>query len=62
VSEFEQVEKVSAALKELARNLSDLEQAGKGVPAVECNVLRMRGTLKMLEIQFGELEAVVTSA
>ena len=39
-----------------------LEAAGRGSPAVEKNVVRMRVTLRALEVNFADLDAVWSSA
>ena len=56
-----QVENISQILGELARQIASLDEAGKGIPAVECNVLRLRGTLRQLQVQFEDLNAVAGS-
>jgi len=42
-------------LEALRREIDNLEQAGRGVPAIAGNVVRLRGTLRALEIQFSIL-------
>lgn len=53
--EAQKVTQVARSLEALARDLDALEQAGGGIPAVERNVVRLRGTLRALEIQFADL-------
>jgi hypothetical protein len=50
--------RVSQVLETLGRDLEELEKAGHGIPAVERNVLRMRGALRTLQIQFLDLAAL----
>jgi hypothetical protein len=59
VSDVAEVRKVARALEAIAQGLADLEAAGSGIPAVQCNVARLRGTLRQLEVQFGDLDAVI---
>ena len=59
MSDLAEVRKVARALEAIAQGLADLEAAGSGIPAVECNVVRLRGTLRQLETQFGDLDAVI---
>ena len=47
----------------LAHQIADaLDRAGDGVPAVEKNVVRMRGALHVLQIQFEDLAAVTAAS
>lgn len=55
------VRKVARVLESLATDLNALQEAGRGIPAVEKNTVRMRGALRQLEIQFGDLDAVLSS-
>lgn len=48
----EKAVKIAEALRTLGEGLSNLQRAGEGIPAVEKNVIRMRGTLRQLEVQF----------
>ncbi len=48
--------RIAAMLEVLGRDLDALEEAGRDVPAVERNVVRMRGTLRALQVQFADLE------
>lgn len=48
----DKAEKIAEAVRALAEGLDRLEKAGEGIPAVEKNVVRMRGTLRQLEVQF----------
>lgn len=50
-----QVERIAKALEAIRRSLEELAQAGEGIPAVEKNALRMKGTLRSLEVQFNDL-------
>ncbi len=47
---------IRRALEDVARALETLERAGGGIPAVEKNATRMRGTLRQLEVQFRDLD------
>ena len=58
MSQREEVGAVANALQGIRRDLELLEAAGQGTPAVEKNVIRMRGTLRALEVQFTDLHAV----
>ncbi len=49
------VREIQQALRAVARGLEELESAGGGIPAVEKNVVRLRGTLRALETQFVDL-------
>jgi hypothetical protein len=53
--EAQKVAQIAQSLKALTKDLDTLEEAGGGIPAVERNVIRLRGTLRALEIQFGDL-------
>ncbi|MHB8764009.1 MAG: hypothetical protein ACYDA8_06695 [Deferrisomatales bacterium] len=53
-----QATEVARAVEEVARALAALEAAGRGIPAVEKNGARMRGTLRALQDQFAELAAL----
>jgi len=48
--------RIGAILETLGRDLDALKEAGRGVPAVERNVVRMRGTLRALQVQFADLD------
>ncbi|MHB8764541.1 MAG: hypothetical protein ACYDA8_09445 [Deferrisomatales bacterium] len=52
------VGEIAGALAGVRRELEALEAAGHGIPAVEKNVLRLRGTLRALEVQFADLHAL----
>ncbi len=54
----DKVVEVSRILGALSRELDALERAAGEIPAVERNVVRMRGTLRALEIQFEDLAAM----
>lgn len=58
MTDAEQVAAVSRILEALSRNLDALERTGEDIPAVQKNAVRMRGTLRALEIQFSDLAAV----
>ncbi len=47
--------RVAKALGALSRDLDALEEAGGHIPAVERNTVRMRGTLRALQVQFEDL-------
>ncbi len=49
---------IAEALKRLASELDRLAAAGEGIPAVEKNVVRMRGALRQLEVQFVDLDEI----
>ncbi len=51
-----QAGEIRRALAGVARALGALEAAGEGIPAVEKNATRMRGTLRQLEVQFRDLD------
>ncbi len=53
-----QIEKVTELLRSLSLGLRSLEEAGRGIPAVEANTVRLKGTLNALEIQFQDLAAL----
>jgi len=50
-----QASRIARALEALSRDLEALAEAGRGVPAVERNVVRLRGSLRALQIQFEDL-------
>ncbi len=52
-----QASRIARALEALSRDLEALAEAGRGVPAVERNVVRLRGSLRALQIQFEDLAA-----
>lgn len=52
------VRRIAGAVKALGRDLDALEQAGRGIPTVEKNAARMRGSLRQLDVQFVDLDAV----
>ena len=62
MSNREEVGAVAEALRGIRRGLEVLESSGQGTPAVEKNVIRMRGTLRALEVQFTDLHAVWSGA
>lgn len=53
---------IARALQQLRQDLEELARAGEGIPAVDKNVLRMKGTLRTLEIQFADLAALETES
>jgi len=53
---------IAKVLDDMVRDLTALESAGKGIPAVERNAIRLRGTLSALQIQFGDLHALQSGA
>lgn len=59
--DVEAVHRVATILKSLAGELDNLQEAGRGIPAVEKNAVRMRGSLRQLEVQFADLDAVFRS-
>ena len=60
MKDFEAVRKIANLLTSLATDLDALKEAGQGIPAVEKNVVRMHGALRQLEIQFVDLDAVLS--
>jgi len=50
---------IAGLLETLARDLDRLDETGRGIPAVEKNVTRMRGALNALQIQFADLARVL---
>ena len=50
-----QASRIARSLETLSRDLEALAEAGRGVPAVERNVVRLRGSLRALQIQFEDL-------
>ena len=50
--------RIATALEALSRDLDALEEAGGHIPAVERNTVRMRGTLRALQVQFEDLGAL----
>ena len=54
----DKVNEIARTLDQLSATLDTLEKAGDGLPAVEKNVVRMRGALHVLQIQFGDLAIV----
>ncbi len=52
------VKKIAEILAELAKELDNLEKAGQGLPTVVKNAVRMKGALRQLEVQFGDLDAL----
>lgn len=52
---------VARALEALSKDLTALEEAGRGIPAVEKNARRLRGTLRQLHVQFSDLDEVLSS-
>ena len=61
MKEVEAVRRVAGVLRSLSKDLDALTEAGRGIPAVEKNAVRMRGALRQLEVQFGDLDAVLSS-
>jgi len=61
MKDVDTIRKVAGVLRSLAENLDALTEAGRGIPAVEKNAVRMRGSLRQLEVQFGDLDAVLSS-
>jgi hypothetical protein len=59
--DVEAVRKIARVLEALSKDLDALKEAGRGIPAVEKNAVRMRGSLRQLEIQFGDLDVVLSS-
>lgn len=57
MSHGEAVPPIVRALESLARDLDALATAGVGIPAVERNMVRMRGTVRALGVQFLALGA-----
>lgn len=49
------VREIVRALEGVSRGLDALAEAGRQIPAVERNVVRMRGSLRALQIQFDDL-------
>ena len=62
MNQKEQIGAVAGALNRIRRQLDELETAGRDIPAVEKNVIRMRGTLRALEVQFRDLDAIWSGA
>jgi len=54
----DKVNEIAKALDQLSVNLEALAKSGQGLPTVEKNVVRMRGALHVLQIQFGDLAAL----
>lgn len=52
------VKKIAGIIDALSKELDELQEAGKGIPAVEKNAVRMRGALRQLMVQFSDLAAV----
>lgn len=50
--------RIANALEALSRGLDELHAAGGHLPAVERNTVRLRGTLRALQIQFEDLVRV----
>jgi len=50
---------IAGLLETLTRDLDRLAEAGRGIPAVEKNVTRMRGALNVLNVQFADLAQVL---
>lgn len=53
-----EIKKIAGILDALSKELDSLEDAGKGIPAVEKNAVRMRGALRQLKVQFSDLAAI----
>ena len=51
----DKVKEIANALERLSVELDSLESAGEGIPAVEKNVVRMRGAMNVLNAQFLDL-------
>lgn len=47
--------RIAAAVSQVAAAIGALEEAGRGIPTVEKNAKRLKGTLYALEIQFQDL-------
>jgi hypothetical protein len=58
VSQESAAARIAKALEALAQDLDELHAAGAQVPAVERNTMRLRGTLRALQIQFEDLVRV----
>jgi len=54
----DRINEIAKALDQLSTSLDTLEKAGENLPTVEKNVVRMRGALHVLQIQFGDLARV----
>lgn len=54
--------RIAKALETLSRDLDALQEAGGHIPAVERNTVRMRGTLRALQVQFENLGALTPPA
>ncbi len=54
----DEVAEIVRILNALSRNLEALERVGGEIPSVERNAVRLRGTLRALEIQFEDLAAM----
>jgi len=48
----ESTQEIRKVINVLAKDIEALSALGKGIPAVEKNMVRMRGTLRALEVQF----------
>ena len=58
MKDVETVSRIAGILGALSQQLDALAEAGSDIPAVERNATRMRGTLRTLEIQFADLDAL----
>jgi hypothetical protein len=56
VAEESAAARIAKALEVLSRDLDALQEAGGHIPAVERNTVRMRGTLRALQVQFEDLD------
>jgi len=48
----EQAEKIREAIAEVSAKIDALAEVGRGNPAIEKNMIRMKGTLNALKVQF----------
>ena len=58
MNDNEKVAKLAELIKTLGDDLARLEEAGKGIPSVVKNAVRMKGALRQLEVQFVDLNEV----
>ena len=56
----DRVNEIAKALEQLSTTLDALAKSGENIPAVEKNVVRMRGALHVLQIQFSDLARIGT--
>ena len=52
----ERAEQIKSAIESLAAQIETLAELGEGIPAVEKNMARLRGSLRALEVQFSYLD------